>query len=219
MNALIAAAALLAASTTFAAQRVTVPVDLGIGPAAYFISGPVFADQPVHFGLKFNLAAVIDQEWIQKNPRAVPRRYRGMAKNVEEVRISPSLLIPDALFISPKIKDTGIFGVTWRPLALRVPLISGPLRLRVGAGVLATYFFLFSDTLPNTHFLRPGVDLMAEMEIAFSKSFLISLGWASGFYVPQELGSFGIGPIDNSVWHVGQAFLQLHFRFPVTRTL
>ena len=45
-------------------------------------------------------------------------------------------------------------------------------------------------------------------------TFLVSLGWASQLYVPQRLGSFGFGPLDQSVFHVGQAFLKLHLRFP-----
>jgi hypothetical protein len=218
-SALPAVVPLLLATTVHAGRKVEVPVDVGIGPAAYLISGPVFADQPVHFGLKINVEAVIDKEWIRRNERAIPSRFRGMARNVNEVRISPSIFIPDALFISPKLRNTGIFGITWRPLSVGQPFGSGPVKLRLGAGLLATYFFLYSDVLPTTHFLRPGVDLMAELELGLSKSFLVSLGWASGFYIPQGLGSFGIGPISSSIWHVGQAFLQLHFRFPVAMEL
>ena len=47
-----------------------------------------------------------------------------------------------------------------------------------------------------------------------AKKFGVSFGWASAFYVPQQLGTLGLGPLDDSVWHVGQAFLKLHFRFP-----
>ena len=56
-------ALLLLSAPAFAASY-TVPIDVGIGPAAYVISGPVFDDQPIHFGLKFNVDAV--------NPEALP---------------------------------------------------------------------------------------------------------------------------------------------------
>ena len=205
-------AVLLLSAPAFAAGY-TVPIDVGIGPAAYVISGPVFADQPIHFGLKFNVDAVIDQAWMKKNPRAVPKKYQRMAKGIEEVRMS-HFLVPDSFFISPKVRNTGIYGVTWRPLALNTGFGEGGAKLRLGAGLLFTYAFIHSDVLPTTHFVRPGLDLMAEVELIAAKKFGVSFGWASAFYVPQQLGTLGLGPLDESVWHVGQAFLKVHFRFP-----
>lgn len=215
MRVLLLVASVLFAGPTLAARRgVEVPVDVGIGPAFYLISGPVFDDQPVHFGLKIDVAAVIDQAWIRRNQRNIPKQYRGVSKNVKEVRISPSIFIPDALIISPKIRNTGLYGVTWRPLSLSQSFGSQSAKFSLGAGLLLTYAFLHSDVLPTTHFIRPGLDLKAEVELALSKQFLISFGWASGFYIPQRLGSLGWGPLSESMWHFGQAFLQLHFRFP-----
>lgn len=223
LPALAIAAALLLAAPGAQAAKVKVPVDLGLGPAAYHFFGAVGADQPLHYGLKISLEAVIDRELIKRNQRQIPANYRKMAASMDEVRFSPSVFIPDALFISPKLDDTGIYGVTWRPIGLGVPLISSGVRLSVGAALLLTYAFLYSDTLPDTHFLRPGLDLGAELEIPFSKSFLVSLGWSSGLYVPQKLGEFGLGELpgelDQTIWHVGQAFLQLHFRFPYETNL
>jgi hypothetical protein len=212
---------LLAVVVSGAAQaaKVTVPVDVGIGPAAYLITGPVFDDQPVHFGLKISVQAVIDRDWIRMNPRAIPKKYKKQASQITELRISPSIFIPDALIISPKLRNTGLYGITWRPLGLNLPLLKGPVSLRLGAGLLATYAFLHSDVLPTTHFVRPGLDLMAEVELALSRSFLISFGWSSGFYVPQTLGTLGMGALDQSMWHLGQGFLKLHFRFPYTANL
>jgi hypothetical protein len=218
---LLLTALLVLAPLRALASRVTVPVDVGVGPAAYFITGPLQDDQLVHLGLELDVEAVIDREWVRENPNAIPRRYRKMAKDITEVRISPSIFIPDALFISPKLRNTGMFGATWRPLALAQPIGSGAVRLRLGAGLLLTYAFIYSDlaTLPTTHFLRPGADLMAEVELKVTDSFLVSFGWASGFYIPQKLGSLGFGALEESIWHVGQGFLQLHFRFPYTTNI
>lgn len=211
-------ATLLIALPSAAAPRkttVTVPVDVGVGPAGLLITGPVFRDQPVHGALKLSVAAVLDKEFIRKNQKRIPSKYRAMAKGVHEVRISPSIFIPDELIISPPVRGTGLYGITFRPVGLGVPLFSGPVSLNLGAGLLLTYAFLHSDVLPTTHFLRPGVDLKAELEFKLSKSFLISVGWSSGFYVPQKLGTFlEVVPIDEGIWHVGQGFLKFHFRFP-----
>ena len=80
--------------------------------------------------------------------------------------------------------------------------------------------YIFSDTLPDTHFLRPGASLGADLEFQLAKSFLVSVGWESTFYVPQELGGLGLpDSLGDGIFHVGQAYLQLHFRFPYTTTL
>jgi hypothetical protein len=203
-----------------AAQRVTVPVDVGVGPAAFLFFGPVFDDQPIHTGLKISVDAVLDREWLKKNQRLIPKRYRKQAQSLDEIRISPSILIPDTLIISPKVRDTGMYGATWKPLSLGLPLSSSPVRLSVGAGLLLTYAYLYSDTLANTHFLRPGAELGVDLELQFSKRFLVSVGWESALYVPQELGGLGLPDrLRDGIFHVGQAYLQLHFRFPYTTRL
>ncbi|MCE9671981.1 hypothetical protein LY474_29665 [Myxococcus stipitatus] len=202
------------------AQRVDVPVDVGVGPAAFLFFGPVFEDQPLHTGLKLSVEAVLDKEWLRKNARAIPTRYRKYARSLDEVRISPSLLIPDALILSPKLRDTGMYGATWKPLALTLPLSSGDARLAVGTGLLLTYAYLHSDTLPATHLLRPGAELGLELEVALSRTVLVSLGWESALYIPQELGGLGLPDrLRDGIFHVGQAYLQLHVRFPYTTRL
>jgi hypothetical protein len=212
---LLLSAALLAALPSSAlAATVAVPIDVGVGPVAYTLTGPVADDQAWHFGLKLALAAVLDRETIKRNERRIPPRYRKLAQGVDEARISPSVLIPDAILLSPKVRHTGIYGATWRPFGVGMPLTKGPVRLSVGAGLLLTYAFLHSDRLPSTHFLRPGVDIGAQVEIAFSRAFLTSFGWSSGFYIPQALGEFGLAPTREAMWHFGHAFLRFHVRFP-----
>ncbi len=195
--------------------QVEVPVDVGVGPAAYFISGPVYRDQPVHFGLKISVEAVIDQETLRKFRNQIPAQYRDALAHTSEVRFSPSIFIPDALIISPKIWHTGLYGITWKPFSVGLPLTSGVVRTTIDAGVLLTAFYLQSDTLPSTFFARPGLELKLESEVFLSRSVGVSVGWASGFYVPQELGTFiGFSPFSQVVWHLGQAFLKVHYRFP-----
>jgi len=200
------------------AKTVEVPVDIGVGPAFHLISGPVFRDQPVHYGLKISVQAIIDGKTIRDNLKRLPSWARSAAKGVNEARISPSFLIPDTLIISPKYKDTGMVGIIWRPLALSLPLVRKPVRLALSAGLLVAYVYIHSDTLAarHTHFLRLGLDGRAELEIPFSSRFLISLGWSSGVYIPQVIGGgfFDLQPKEQFIWHVGQAFVMLHFRFP-----
>jgi hypothetical protein len=218
-------------ATSFAG-RLKVPVDVGIGPAGYWFFGPLMDNRGAtpHFGLKLNVYAVIDDEYIESHRNEIPPKYVKMAEGITEVRITPSFLIPDSLIISPKIDSpnfgsTGIYGITWRPLSIGFPLTgrkkpgawkksSGHLDLRLG--LIFTYAYIYSDfpTIPTTHFVRPGLDFMLEMEVAASSSFLISLGYAQQVYLPQKLGEFGFGPLDQSIFLVGQGFLKFHFRFP-----
>jgi hypothetical protein len=199
-----------------AKKPLSVPVDIGIGPAVHFITGAIQDDGP-QYGLKLSVQAIIDQAMIKANIRRVPKKYRSMARGLKEVRISPSPFIPDTLFLSPKLENTGMWGVNFRPISIGLPLLRVP-RLHIGIGLDLTYSYIYSDlpTIGTTHFLRPGLDATADLEIPFSKSFLISVGWASMFYPPQRLGGpiFELGDTDESVWHIGQAYLKLHFRFP-----
>jgi len=198
-------------------KPVEIPVDVAFGPAFHWMTGPIQDDQAPHYGLKMSVKAIIDQALIKANKHRIPKKYRGMASRVKEARISPSIFIPDTLFISPKNDKVGMYGINFRPLAIDLPLIRSP-RLALSAGLDLTYIYIDGEdaALGTTHFLRPGLDLKAELEIPLSKTFLISGGWQSMFYPPQELGGeiFAWGELESSVWHIGQAFVLLHFRFP-----
>jgi hypothetical protein len=200
------------------AATVEIPVDIGIGPAAHFITGPIQDDQLVHTGLVISVQAIIDKAVIKKYKKRIPEKYRQLALSMDEVRFSPSIFIPDTLIISPGYANTGIYGVSWRPIGMGVPFVkSNNFRLGVNAGLRLTYLFIHSSSLASpTHFLRPGIDLKGNCEIPFSKSFLVSIGWNSQVYIPQKVGGgiASVGTLDESIWHVGQAYLKFHYRFP-----
>jgi hypothetical protein len=200
------------------AATVEIPVDIGIGPAAHFITGPIQDDQLVHTGLVISVQAIIDKAVIKKYKKRIPEKYRQLALSMDEVRFSPSIFIPDTLIISPGYANTGIYGISWRPIGMGVPFVkSNNFRLGANAGLRLTYLFIHSTSLASpTHFLRPGIDLKGNCEIPFSKSFLVSIGWNSQVYIPQKVGASiaSVGTLDESIWHVGQAYLKFHYRFP-----
>lgn len=227
---------LSAAPEAQAKKAVTVPVDVGVGPSFTMGTGTLFRDQPGFYGLKLSLAAIIDQKTIRENINKVPKKFRNMAKKIDEIRYRPSILIPDHFFISPQLDETGIgmYGVTWRPISFGVPLIKRGVRLTLGVGLLFTYGFLHWDAeqrpelQANTmHFLRPGLDGGVNLEIPFSERFLISIGWFAQAYVPQQMGRGPASGFDTYserltddpgafVWFFHQAYLRFHFRFPYT---
>lgn len=215
-------AMIVAAVPATAKELVEIPINVGLGPAAYMITGAIQDDQAIHYGLHLDLAAVIDKATIKKHQKKIPKKYRKMVASIGEARIG-HLLIPDSLFISPKTKNTQIYGATWRPLAVNQPLLDAGIKLTVGAGLVLTYTYIDmasgddSDTeeTSTTHFLRPGLDLRANIDVPFSDAFILSVGWSSGFYIPQEIGSemFAMGEGKESIWHVGQGYVVFNYRF------
>ena len=200
------------------AERVVVPVDVGVGPAGNWFTGAIGRDQLAHTGIKISLAAVLNRAFIQRYLHKVPVKYRAYASRLDEFRYKPSIFIPDSLLISPKIGRLGVYGVTWRPFAIVLPLVKRQTRVDLSAGANLTYAFLHGEAIPASplQFLRPGIDLTLKWEAPLTPAWLVSLGWASHLYVPQKLdgGLLAVGGFDDaSLWHVGQVFLMLHHRF------
>lgn len=179
-------------------------MDLAVGPAASFLFGPVFRDRPIHTGI------VIDADLVLS--KAPPdRRPSGW----NQLRLS-SAYVPRSIWISPAVgpADTGVYGVSFRPIGFSLPVVQAPFWVTVGAGVLVTYLFVHSRTLPSpTHFLRPGLDPSVEIEVVAADPIGANVGWTSQLYVPQAVGGnlFAIGPVQEAIWHVGQLSAELHF--------
>ncbi len=218
------------------AQRTAqVPVQVGVGPAGYLMGGPsveevawegrAFDDQPIHAGLRLSLAAVIDSDLIEEHPGMVPSQYRDQLQRMGEVRFRPGIvsLIPTSLFLSPPIDNTSIWGATWSVIGAGLAPISDPIRVSASGSAVVSALYMRSDVLPekNFVFLRPGVELQFDFEIPITDDFLISTGWASKVHIPQaydgsitEMGGFDA----DSLWHIGEFYLQAHFRFPYSHT-
>jgi hypothetical protein len=225
------------------AFAVEIPVNIGVGPAAFYVPEHLEEDDPSPFyGLKLHIKAVIDKKLIEKNKGKIPERYRKAVEKVDEVRVG-YLLIPETIMLGTRAKDSGpeFFGATWRPIGLGVPLKMGPARLSFDTGLLITYAYINTGSykIPDqstkeleenpraeitfrdqtTHFLRPGMDLKLDLEVQFSESFLTSLGWSSAYYIPQKIGgsmgTVGADQLEKSLWRIHQAYLMMHYRIPV----
>jgi hypothetical protein len=205
-------------------KRVTIPIDIGVGPAAHMITGPIHDDQTWHWGLVLSVQAVVDNATLKKLKKKIPKQYRKQVLAMDEIRISPSIFIPDTFYLSPKTTNTGMLGVSWTPVNLGMPIVKEPFRWSLGASLRVTGAYLHSDGIAGAQggqawqmlFLRPGIDLGSELEIPFSDSFLISGGWRSQLHIPQAVGGGvdELGTIDSSIWHIGQPFVMLHVRVP-----
>jgi hypothetical protein len=203
-----------------AKEDVEIPINVGVGPAVYQFGGVIEDNQPLHYGLALDVAAIIDKAAIKKHKDKIPKKYRKMVAKIGEARVG-YMLIPDSLFLSPGEDGTSIYGATWRPISVNVPLKLPGMKLKFGAGLVMSYSYI--DIAANgdvpastTHFFRPGLDLRAHLEIPLTESFIVSLGWSSGFYVPQEVGGdfSAMGEGDQSLWQIGQGSLVFNYRFP-----
>lgn len=214
---------LLAVSTEIAAREVvTIPLNLGIGPAVNYIPQIISDDQLFHYSLKLDIYAILDREFLQSHKSRIPKRYRGFIEGRDELRIS-YLFIPESLIISPAFKHTGIYGINFRPISLGFPLVrSGNLRSNLGAGLNVTYMFIHSDSIfgedGSMNFLRPGLNLQFDSGVKITRKFLISCGVDTYFYIPQEVrdGSkiLQTGEIKRALWFVAQLYLIFNFRVP-----
>ena len=230
IHALVACAVCLffAPPAAEAAEPVEIPINVGLGPAFFFGSGAIEDEQAPHFGVQLDIGAIIDRRTLRKHRRKIPKKFRKAVAQSDEIKIS-KIYIPDHLVLSPRTKNTAIFGGSFKPISLAMPLVKSPVRLSVSAGLLLTYLFIdteFDDEedareseMPEgtTHFLRPGLDLKAELTVPLSETLLLSAGWSSALYIPQELGGdvFEAGDdLDNALFHMGRAFVVLHFRIP-----
>ena len=213
-------ASLLLTAPLYGKEKLEIPINVGSGPAVFTFTGALAENQPLHYGVALAIAAVIDKKTIKKHKTKIPRKYRGMVSRLGEARVGYAL-IPHSLFLSPLRKDTQIFGATWRPLSVNLPLLNQGLKWGIGTGLVFTYAFI--DTIAGeshptstTHFLRPGRELRTKMTVPLSRSWLVSLAWSSSLYPPQTLN--GPLPPDNKaeekLWHIGQGNVTLHYRFP-----
>ncbi len=206
----------------FAKEMVSVPLNLGAGPALNYIYGAISDDQTFHYSLKLDMYALLDREFLQSHGSKVPKKYRGFIEGRDELRIT-YLFIPESLIISPTYKHTGIYGINFRPISLGLPLIkSQGLISSLGLGLNVTYMFIHSDSVFDKNgymnFLRPGLNLQLDNIVKITKKFLISGGVDTYFYIPQEVKRdspiFEIGDFNRTIWFVAQVYFIFNIRVP-----
>ena len=196
------------------AEPIDVPINVGVGPAGFMLNGAAGVAQPLYYGVKLDMAAIIDQSTIARYKNRIPAQYQAIAQSVGEARVG-MLYIPDALILSPGV-DSSFYGATWRPVNVGIGLLQTP-RLEVGAGLVGTIAYLTSRRMASpTVFIRPGVDLGASLEFSLNPAFHLKLGWDQQAYIPQKLGGAitELGSGAESLWLMGQPYLELDFRFP-----
>jgi hypothetical protein len=205
----------LGLATAQAKTPVTIPIEIGAGPSVQTFFGKLSEQQSMHYGLKLDLAAVINQEIIKKFKKKIPKKYRKLSKKIGEVRFKPSPipLIPTTITISPSDSNP-TYGAIWDTFGIGTGI--GPIKLNIGLPIIYSYIGYMKGTEKESmHLLRPSLSAAASLNLQFSKSIGMTVGWRSYFMPPQPIG----GAITDfskdtkeSIWHIGQGFLTLNFR-------
>ena len=136
--------------------------DLGIGPAAHFVTGPIQDAQLVHSGLALNVSGSSPPNCSTPKAQNLPAKPAQFGRNPG----IPFWYVPKTLFISPKVEGSQMYGVQFEPFGLG--LESKSFRLGAGVGLRsATYAYVQSDDVigGKATFLRPGIRAGIDLEI------------------------------------------------------
>lgn len=215
INLLLSLTLLCVCHTAQAKTPVTIPIEVGVGPSTQYFYNQIPDHNRWHTGLKIDLAAVINQEIIQKFKKKIPKKYRKLAKKINEVRFRPSPIpfIPTTLIISPNESNPN-YGAIWDTFGVGTAL--GPIHLDLGLPLVYSYIgYTEGEEQKSMHLFRPSLSVKASINIQFSKAIGLTLGWREYFMPPQTLGGSVLDfstDTKNSIWHMGQGFATLNFR-------
>lgn len=200
------------------AGEVSAALDVGVGGKALLIYGAPPQVRRVHSGATASARVVVDPKSLRETTDALPWPWSSLAgRKTKKVHWNPVPWLPESIILSPGFGDGSALGMSWRVAQMQVD--TGD-RFKVGftSGARLTWLSFFGGDVPTTHFLRPGIDLGAWVELPLSERWFLDVGYSSQLYVPQAWGSppWEIGPQEDWLWHLGEVSLTFHRRRPRT---
>ncbi len=210
----------------FAAPAHAVPIEIdanvGIGPQWLSANGALGDAGPGFLAFPLDLYGIVDAGDLVKIRKHTPKKYKAMVPK-SEIRVSPSIFIPEQLIISPEIGGgPAMYGASWTPLTLTHDFVDrSKVNVYVAAGPTLTVAVLPDDGIGQdpTVFARPGLKGKFEAEFDLPGPLVFSLGYEGRAYLPQGLDDGGfetVMPSRDTLWALGGAFVQVHVRFPKT---
>jgi len=212
-------------------KEVEVPINIGVGPAFFWIPGVV--DRELHPGAKFDLYAVITPKIMHENENKIPKKYKKLVNMDEEMHISPlwMAIVPKYLIISPGA-ESSIYGGLWSILGISEIFLSNNFTKLEANLLLPTISYLYATdakkNAPDTqHLFGIGAMLRLANTITFSEKFLTTLAYGHNFNLPLPT----LGPIPNNTYkeeaktseqrwlQTGVLSLVFHFRFNIKQKI
>jgi hypothetical protein len=211
-------------------QEIEVPINIGIGPAFFWIPG--VAGSSLHPGVKFDLYAVITPKVLQEHKDKIPKQYMKYVNMEEEMHITQlwMLLLPKYLIISPG-DEGSIYGGLWSFFGLGMSFVKNSFIELEGKLILPTVSYLYTRVPKNEpfaqHLLGVGAMLRLENTIRFSENFLATLAYGHNFNIPlPELDPLPSNTYkekaksDEQRWfQAGVLSLVFHFRFNIKQKI
>jgi len=205
-------------------QEVEVPINIGIGPAFFWISGVV--GRELHPGVKFDFYAVVTPKMLHEHENKIPKQYKKYVNLDKEMHLTQiwMIIIPKYLIISPDA-ESSIYGGLWYFLGLADNFLDNNLMQFRWELDLPTITYLYTNApknAPNTqHLLGIGAMLRLEYTMKFSEKFLATLAYGHNLNLPLP----PLNPIPNNTYkeevndseqrwfQAGVLSLVFHFRF------
>ncbi|MCL1956459.1 MAG: hypothetical protein FWF63_03970 [Fibromonadales bacterium] len=203
-------------------KEVEIPINIGIGPAYFWIPGVVGKD--LHPGVKFDLYAVITPKILHEYEDKIPKKYKKFVNMDGEMHVSPlwMSLIPKYLIINPEA-ESSIYGGIWSILGMSHSFLKSKfIEIEVDL-TLPTISYLYTNApknYPETQNLW-GVGAMLRLEntIKFSEKFLTTLAYGHNFNLPLGNAYKEEDKAEQRWIQAGVLSLVLHYRFTIKQKI
>jgi len=210
-------------------QEVEVPINIGIGPAFFWIPGVV--NRELHPAAKLDLYAVITPKMLHEHENKIPKKYKKYVNMDEEMHVSPlwMAIIPKYLIISPRA-ECSVYGGLWSFFGISGNFLKNKIIELEGELVLPTISYLYTNDKKNEpetqHLLGIGAMLRLANTIKFSEKFLTTLAYGHNFNLPLP----PLDPIPNNTYtkeadkehrwfQAGVLSLVFHYRFNIKQKI
>jgi len=198
-----------------------VPINVGVGPAFFWIPGVM--GKELHPGARLDLYAVITPKMLQENKDKIPKKYKKFVNTDEEMHVAPfwMAIIPKYLIINPQAENY-IYGGLWSILGISSTFLKSKSVKLEGEFILPTISYLYTNAQKNDpdiqHLLGIGAMLRLENTIKFNKNFLASLAYGHNLNIISS--SYKEEDTSERRWlQAGVLSLVFHYRFDVKQKI
>jgi hypothetical protein len=211
-------------------KEVEIPLNVGVGPAFFWI--PDVVGRGVHTGAKLDLYAAITPQILKENENKIPKQYKKYVNMEKEMHLKPlwMMLIPEFLIVSPG--EGSVYGGIWPVLSMSGDLIDSKHVGLFWELVLPTISYIYASASKNDpdgqHLWGIGTMLRIENTIKFTENFLASLSYGHNFNAPLQYLGFPSpnngykeeGKSAREQWiQTGILALVFHFRFNIKQKI
>ncbi len=199
------------------ALKVPATVNIGIGPTVGTMGNPQASQWSPSWGVALMAEGYVDRKTLhsKKVMRRVPKQYRGMVRNMDDVHVIPLpvMLLPDSLMLAPIGSPTvSILPVSWAPLDLWMMHKTKGWHRTAGVQLRGAYLGAEGANGYEGDGAWLGATLATDIQSPYKQRWGIALGGHAGPGAPLlELKALGI----DAPWLNLGAYARLQLRSPI----